>query len=349
MTVNPPSTKSVNALELSRIKKTYQHVEAVRDASFTLRAGQFLTLLGPSGCGKTTTLRLIAGFEEPDSGSISIHGRRVAGEGAHVPPESRRVGMVFQDYALFPHLNVRDNVGFGLRGDKRVKSDRIAEVLTLVGLNGYDDRMPNALSGGQQQRVALARALAPQPELLLLDEPFSNLDAALRGQVRGELRAILKQAGVTVVFVTHDQEEALSLSDWVAVMFNGDVVQVAPPRTLYTRPATREVADFVGEAYWIPAEGLGPVARSALGEIKLVEARNGPCSLLIRPESLILDLTGEVGAPAHVVWREYYGHHQRVGLRVSDGSLLVARADPDLAITPGQPIGVALPTAALAF
>ncbi|MBK8139154.1 MAG: ABC transporter ATP-binding protein [Chloroflexi bacterium] len=333
------STRIATVLDVQRLSKSYGSVRAVHEASFNLRSGQFVTLLGPSGCGKTTTLRLIAGFEPPDAGSIAIHGRTVAAPAVYVPPEQRRVGMVFQDYALFPHLNVADNVGFGVRADKRTRAARVAEMLALVGLEGYGHRMPGALSGGQQQRVALARALAPAPELLLLDEPFSNLDAALRAQVRAELRSILRSAGESVVFVTHDQEEALSLSDFIAVMFDGTVAQMAPPLALYTRPATRRVAEFVGEAYWLQAHATGMTATSALGEITLVEPRQGEIDALIRPEQLTL---GEGGVLARVEWREFYGHDQRIGIRLADGRTMAARTAPHLPISTGDTVTVKL-------
>ncbi len=337
-----------HALEVSKLSKTYGKAVALRDATFTLRAGQFLTLLGPSGCGKTTTLRLIAGFEPPDTGTVQILGRNVTAPGLNVPPEQRRVGMVFQDYALFPHLNVADNVGFGLRGDSKIKRARVDEMLALVGLQAFADRMPGAMSGGQQQRVALARALAPQPDLLLLDEPFSNLDAALRAQVRGELRTILRQAGITAVFVTHDQEEALSLSDWVVVMFDGTVAQVAPPRTLYTHPSSRRVAEFVGEAFWLPAQANGVFASCVLGNIALADAANGAVDLLIRPESLVIDPAGQ-GVAAVIEWREYYGHDQRVGVRLGDGTSLTVRTGSEMAVSVGQTVGVRAHTAVLAY
>ncbi len=337
-----------HALEASKLSKTYGNAVALRDATFTLRAGQFLTLLGPSGCGKTTTLRLIAGFEPPDTGTIQILGRNVTSPGLNVPPEQRRVGMVFQDYALFPHLNVVDNVGFGLRTDKKTKRARVDEMLALVGLQAFADRMPGVLSGGQQQRVALARALAPQPDLLLLDEPFSHLDAALRAQVRGELRTILRQAGVSAVFVTHDQEEALSLSDWVVVMFDGTVAQVAPPRTLYTRPSSRRVAEFVGEAFWLPAQADGMFASCVLGNVALADSASGQVDLLIRPESLLIDPVGQ-GVPAVIEWREYYGHDQRVGVRLGDGTSLVVRTGSEMAVSAGQTVGVRARTAVLAY
>src|SRR5688572_16636321 len=207
------------ALEVEKISKHFNGNEVVKNFSLEAEAGEFITLLGPSGCGKTTSLRLLAGFERPDSGIIKIAGEVVASKSQYLPAEKRRVGMVFQDYALFPHVNVLGNIGFGLQGKEKQK--RAKEMLSLVGLDGFGERMPHELSGGQQQRVALARALAPQPNVMLLDEPFSNLDTSLRQQVRGEVRNILREAGTTTIFVTHDQEEALSLSDRVAVMFEG--------------------------------------------------------------------------------------------------------------------------------
>ncbi|GIV97167.1 MAG: hypothetical protein KatS3mg057_1824 [Herpetosiphonaceae bacterium] len=217
------------------ISKRYGTVQAVREVTLALERGQFLALLGPSGCGKTTTLRLLAGFEIPDSGEIAIGGQKVSAPGLFIPPERRRIGMVFQDYALFPHMNVERNIAYGLsRGPEQAA--RIQEVLELVGLVGLEKRMPHELSGGQQQRVALARALAARPEVVLLDEPFSNLDTGLRVRVRAEVREILARAGATAVFVTHDQEEALSLADQVAVMLNGQLVQCASPEEVLSPP-----------------------------------------------------------------------------------------------------------------
>ena len=225
---------------------------AANEVALTVDSGELLALLGPSGCGKTTTLRLIAGFERVDAGTIEIDGEVVASRSVHVQPERRRVGMVFQEYALFPHVSVLANIEFGLRrmaaADKEV---RTKEILDLTGLVGLEQRMPHELSGGQQQRVALARALAPRPALILLDEPFSNLDASLRARVRAEVREILRAANTTAVFVTHDQEEALSLVDQVAVMLDGSVEQVASPHELYTNPANRAVAEFIGDANFL--------------------------------------------------------------------------------------------------
>ena len=238
-------------------RKEFNRLAAVRNVSFELQQGQLMALLGPSGCGKTTTLRLIAGFERLDDGEIEIGGRIVAGKGLHLPPEKRRIGMVFQEYALFPHLSVDQNVRFGLHSYPDDPQRRVAAVLELVGLSGFGPRMPHELSGGQQQRVALACALAPQPELVLLDEPFSNLDAGLRVRVRAEVRSILRQANATAIFVTHDQEEALSLVDTVAVMIDGTIRQAARPQALYRQPADRDVAAFLGDANFLPGIAQG--------------------------------------------------------------------------------------------
>jgi len=246
--------KPTPIIQLTDISKRYGDVNAVDHISLAVAQGEILVLLGPSGCGKTTTLRLIAGLERPDSGEVLLNGAVVAGK-RWVEPENRHIGLVFQDYALFPHLSVEANVNFGLRGWSRGdKSTRVNKLLDLVGLPNLGKRMPHELSGGQQQRVALARALAPKPDVILLDEPFSNLDAALRTQVRMEVRDILKETGTTAVFVTHDQEEALSLSDQVAVMFDGLIAQFGPPQQVYVHPSSPEVAAFVGEANFIPGE-----------------------------------------------------------------------------------------------
>jgi iron(III) transport system ATP-binding protein len=325
-------------IRLNNVTKSYNHVTAVDDLSLTVDRCSLLGLLGGSGCGKTTTLRLIAGLERPDRGEIWVNNQLVAGANQWVVPEQRRIGMVFQDYALFPHLTVGDNIAFGLRGSKTDKAGAIADILTLVGLPGAEKRMPYELSGGQQQRVALARALAPQPDIVLLDEPFSNLDAALRAQVRSEVRAILKQANATCIFVTHDQEEALSLSDRVAVMFDGRIVQVAPPRELYLHPANREVAAFVGESNFLPGTADGTTADTPVGRLPLKRSAVGAVTVLIRPEMIRLGDTGTIYG--RVVWQEFYGHDQRIGLTLDDGTNIVARADSAQFVEQGQTIGM---------
>ncbi|GAB7009744.1 ABC transporter ATP-binding protein [Halorubrum trueperi] len=249
-TDGPPAAVEADdtpAVELDGVTKRYGDAVAVDDVTLGVREGEFFTLVGPSGCGKTTTLRLIAGFEEPTAGTVRFGGESVAG----VPPEDRDVGVVFQNYALFPHMSVGENVAYGLNfADPPggvTRDERVAELLDLVDLPDAADRDPESLSGGQQQRVAMARALAPGPDVLLLDEPMSALDARLRERLRVQVRRIQSELGITTVYVTHDQEEALAISDRVAVMSDGAPEQVAPPRTVYREPATRFVAEFVGD------------------------------------------------------------------------------------------------------
>ncbi len=280
-----------------------------------------VTLLGPSGCGKTTALRVIAGFES-GSGSIEIHGRTVLDATTFVPPEKRNVGMVFQDYALFPHMTVGSNVGYGLpRGDR---TRRVGEVLELVGLIGLENRMPNELSGGQQQRVALARALAPEPEVILLDEPFSNLDASLRDRVRRELRSILTEARTTAVFVTHDQEEALATSDIVAVMKDGRILQADTPAELYSNPTDPWVAEFLGDADVIESVARNGRVDTPVGGFDT--DLDGKVSVIIRPENIQISL-GET-PNAVVAGSEFFGHDQLVTLALTGGTRVRARLGP---------------------
>jgi ABC-type Fe3+/spermidine/putrescine transport system ATPase subunit len=281
-----PSRDGVH-VRLERLSKRLGGVTVVDSISLDVPEGSFTTLLGPSGCGKTTTLRMIAGFVRPDAGEIYVGGRPITG----VAPHRRNSAMVFQEYALFPHLSVAENVGYGLR-IRRVRPPevrrRISEVLALVGLAGRERAYPHQLSGGQQQRVALARALIVGPEVLLLDEPLSNLDAKLRVHVRTEIRALQQELGKTTIYVTHDQEEALSISDQIAVMSVGRIVQVGSPREIYYRPASRFVADFVGLANFVPARPAG-ADRVRLGdaELDLAGVRvTGPCTVVVRPETI---------------------------------------------------------------
>ena len=280
------------AIEVTGLHKRFTRDPVLRGVDLRVAEGAVVALLGPSGCGKTTLLRTIAGLERADAGTVTIGGRTVEGPGVDVPPERRRVGMVFQDWALFPHLDVADNVGYGLPRKERSPA-RIEAALELVGLGGMGNRQPGTLSGGQQQRVALARAIAPEPSVLLLDEPFSNLDTTLRVQVRTELHHLLVELGVTAVFVTHDQEEAFVLGDEVAVMFDGEVVQQAAPADLYARPATPEVAQFVGDANLLPAVASGAEATTAVGAVALLAPGQGRATVLLRPEDLRLTAGGD--------------------------------------------------------
>jgi iron(III) transport system ATP-binding protein len=309
------------AIRARDLKKSFGDAVALDHFSLDVWEGGVVTLLGPSGCGKTTALRVIAGFES-GSGSIEIHGRTVLDDQIFVPPEKRNVGMVFQDYALFPHMTVGANVGYGLpRGDQ---TRRVSSVIELVGLTGLENRMPNELSGGQQQRVALARALAPEPEVILLDEPFSNLDASLRDRVRRELRSILTEARTTAVFVTHDQEEALATSDIVAVMKEGRILQADTPAELYSNPSDPWVAEFLGDADVIEAVARKGRVDTPVGGFDT--ELDGKVSVIIRPENIQISL-GET-PNAVVAGSEFFGHDQLVTLALTGGTRVRARLGP---------------------
>jgi putative spermidine/putrescine transport system ATP-binding protein len=244
-------------LQVQNLVKTFGQTTVVKGVSFAFDKGEFISLLGPSGCGKTTILRMIAGFETPTSGSIEVDGKDIT----HLKPNQRQLGMVFQAYALFPNLNVADNIGLGLKVAGMPRDERrarVTDMLRLIGLSGYEKRFPYEMSGGQQQRVALARAIAPRPRLLLLDEPLSALDAKIRVSLREEIRSIQRELGITTVFVTHDQEEALSISDRIVVMNAGNIEQLGTPHEIYNRPATRFAATFVGHLNALPAATFGP-------------------------------------------------------------------------------------------
>jgi iron(III) transport system ATP-binding protein len=295
--------------------KSFGSTQVLRGVDLDVPAGSLAAVLGPSGCGKTTLLRVVAGFERADSGTVTLGEEEVTGPGRHVPPERRRVAVVPQEGALFPHLSVAQNVAFGLRG-RRDRRARTAELLEIVGLAGFAERMPAELSGGQQQRVALARALGPEPHVVLLDEPFSGLDAALRAHVRADVRAALRAAGATAVLVTHDQEEALSTADVVAVMRDGLVVQSGTPEEVYRAPVDVEVARFVGEAVVIPATVRDGVVWTPLGHLPLThEAADGIGTVVLRPEQVHLAPEGE-GLAARVVDTAFYGHDASVSLDV---------------------------------
>ncbi|MEN9239655.1 MAG: ABC transporter ATP-binding protein [Thermostichales cyanobacterium SZTDM-1c_bins_54] len=294
-------------------------IPAVNQVSFQLQRGELLAILGPSGCGKTTLLRLIAGFVMPDQGSIRLGGRLVAGQGVWVPPEKRDVGIVFQEFALFPHLTVAANVTFGL--DKLPVADqqaRLQQVLALVNLEAYAHRYPHELSGGQQQRVALARALAPQPSLILLDEPLSNLDVQVRLYLREEMAKILKAAGTTAIFVTHDQEEALAIADWVAVMAAGRIRQWGSPERIYREPADFFVAQFVTQANFLPAQKQGDSWQTEIGPIRgdypfFPEQQQ----LMIRQE--LLKMIGDPEGQGWITARQFLGREYRYCVQTASG------------------------------
>lgn len=322
---------------------------AVDDVSVSVAAGSIVSLLGPSGCGKTSLLRAIAGLERPIGGSISIGGKVVSGPGAWIKPEHRSVGMVFQDGALFPHLTVADNIAFGLnashiKANRSERNTRVAELLDLVDLADLGDRLPETLSGGQQQRVALARSLAPNPSVLLLDEPFSALDAGLRVHVRAEVARILREIGVTSIFVTHDQDEAFVLGDQVAVMRDGRVEQFGAPDELYRTPATKWVARFVGEANFVTGRPCAkadcvetPLGVVAIASDSLSGMSDQPVDVLVRPEQVILT----PGDAAEITAVEYYGHDVRYELLLTDGTMLSARTHPDVLRQRGDRVAIA--------
>jgi iron(III) transport system ATP-binding protein len=338
------TTAVTDLLTVSCLSKQFADgvLPVVNGLSFSVREGEIFALLGPSGCGKTTALRCIAGFETPDRGTVTLNGTCLVDETRSVAAEKRGIGFVFQDYALFPHLPVRDNVAFGLshlRKDQR--RERVAEVMRLTGLAGLEDRLPHALSGGQQQRVALARAMAPRPRMILLDEPFSNLDALLRQEMRDRVREMLRAQGMTALLVTHDQEEALSFADRLAVMQNGRIEQIGTPEEVYARPRTLFVAQFLGRTNLLLTQADGEVAETALGRLRLHCAACGPVLLSIRPEHLALSSSPESSAyrGGTVLSREYRGHDVTYRVQVGDIEWLV-HTDNRSVFAPGDRVFV---------
>ena len=341
---------------LHDVTKRFDRVTAVDRVSLEIADGELFTLLGPSGCGKTTLLRMIAGFVAVDAGEIRFDDRRVE----RLPPYARNIGMVFQNYALWPHMTVRGNVTYGLRVRKLPAAEisrRLAEGLQKVNLTGLEDRYPGQLSGGQQQRVALARALVLNPDILLLDEPLSSLDAKIRVQVRAEMRGLQRELGITAIYVTHDQEEALSLSDRVAVMREGRVQQVATPKVLYERPANRFVADFVGTNNFIPGvmsarvDGRA-VVETALGSVRARPsdvAPGGACVLAVRPENVALGAAGDNVVEGRVRLAAYLGNTLRYDVETASGLVLkVDVGDPwrHEVLPAGRSVSVAFAAAA---
>jgi spermidine/putrescine ABC transporter ATP-binding subunit len=362
-----PMPEPVAELELVGVRKRFAATMAVDGVSFRLGKGEFLSLLGPSGCGKTTTLRMIAGFEHPDEGRVMYRGRDITDD----PPYRRDAGLVFQNYALFPHMSVGDNVAFGLRmrrAGKHVIRERVAWALDLVHLSGYEHRRPHELSGGQQQRVAVARVLAAGASLLLFDEPFSNLDAKLRKEMQGELRDLQQRLGIAVVHVTHDQEEAISMSDRLIIMNQGRVVQEGSPSQVYRAPGSEFVAEFMGQCNRLAAHVVEPhhdlargclalevgghmeVARTELGQVR------GRVSVLIRPEHIELAPSGTIrdrsNVLAGVVRRSVYrGSTTTVHVRLNElTEVIVDVSNPSEglpAYTPGTPVDLAVPVSAI--
>lgn len=323
----------MSSLTITGVTKSFgsgaSATRAVDDVTLHVPHGSFTTVLGPSGCGKTTLLRLIAGFLVPESGAIAFGDTVVVGDGVRpMPPQTRRVGYVPQEGALFPHLDVAANIAFGLPRETRgtTGADRVAEMLELVELPAdFRDRRPDELSGGQQQRVALARSLAPAPAIVLLDEPFSSLDAGLRGSTARAVRRALAATNTTALLVTHDQNEALSLADQVAVMRAGRLVQSAAPSEVYLSPSDPQVAEFVGRAVVLPGTATDARATCALGEVVLTEPATGPVALMIRPEQVFVDLAHDEGVRGTVEEVSYYGHDCAVQVRLDEGTSVLAR------------------------
>ena len=342
-----------HVVQFDKVTKSYGQVKAVDSLDLSIEAGKFVTLLGPSGCGKSTTLRMLGGFETPDSGRILLAGKDVT----RLPPNKRNVNIVFQDYALFPHMDVARNIAFGLELQGKTSDaihKRVMELLELVQLQDYSRRLPSELSGGQRQRVALMRALAPDPQVLLLDEPLSALDAKLRQQMQIELKSIQEKTGKTFLFVTHDQEEALTMSDTIVVMNNGKVEQMGDPHTLYSRPASVFVANFIGEANLLKASVVGgddrktaltwngkPVEAAATAH----SARAGDAvCIVLRPEAIECSASQGAGAnsmPGKIRQRVFKGNHTSMLVEVADGSSLKALVHPtDMEALSGEDVWV---------
>jgi iron(III) transport system ATP-binding protein len=329
------TARSLLGVDVRDVRVDLSGAPVLRGVSLSAAAGSQLAILGPSGCGKTTLLRVIAGLLPVGRGEVWLGEKRVAGDGTSLAPEDRGVGLVFQDWALFPHLTVAANVAYGLPASIRGRRfgrrnpearQRVEALLDMVGVGDLADRLPGSLSGGQQQRVALARALAPRPSVLLLDEPFSSLDTNLRADVRSEVGQLLRDLSITAIFVTHDQDEAFVLGDEVAVMRDGVVVQQAPPAELYRSPADPWLAEFVGEAELLVGEAAGERATTALGSIPLRESAHGLVQVLLRPEDIDLAEVDANGASEGVVIEvEYYGHDALSAVRLLDGSVVRSR------------------------
>jgi iron(III) transport system ATP-binding protein len=340
----------VTALALKGVSKRFGDLEVLRSIDLAVPKGTLFALLGASGSGKTTLLRCVAGFERVDDGSIEIAGAPVDDGGCFVPPERRSVGYVSQDGSLFPHLSVERNVLFGLPRRQRT-SARAEELLASVDLEGFGTRRPTELSGGQRQRVALARALARDPALILLDEPFAALDAALRSEVRDQVAAVLREHGATTVLVTHDQDEALSMADRVAVLRDGSIVQEAAPDMLYRRPVDVSVAEFIGEANVLPGTKRGSEVATGIGPVAIVSPEtvaDGPVDVVLRPEQL------ELAAPTaersfSVIRHRYHGHEAMTHVAGPGGVELVIRHDPRLRAVPGDQVAVAVTGKGVAF
>ncbi len=331
-----------SAVEVRGIRKSFGNQQVLAGVDLDVSAGSMLAVLGPSGCGKTTLLRILAGFESPDAGVVRVGGQPVVGAGREVPAHRRRIGLMPQEGALFPHLSVGGNVGFGLDGSARADRDRrVRHWLEVVGLEGLADAAPHQLSGGQQQRVALARALAAEPRVVLLDEPFAALDAGLRVRVREDIAAILRETKTTAVLVTHDQAEALSLADSVALLMDGSIVQIGPPHDLYQRPVSLRAARFVGAAVELAGFCRARMVETVLGaHPAALPTADGPVTVLLRPEQLRITTGIDDGTPAQVTACRFYGADSAIHLALENGVRLVWRAPGEAQIEAGDLVTV---------
>jgi iron(III) transport system ATP-binding protein len=344
---------STAEVRLENLSKHFGDLKAVDDVSLQVPTGTLVCLLGPSGCGKTTTLRMVAGFEEPTGGRVFIGDDDITG----TPPYARPTALVFQSYALFPHMSVYNNIAYGLRARRMPKDEidaRVQEVVRLMELEGNEKKSPPQLSGGQQQRVALARALIIRPKVLLFDEPLSNLDALLRVRMRGEIRSIQKQLGITSLYVTHDQEEAFSIADQVAIMNKGRLIQLGTPRELYRAPADRFVAEFVGLSNIVPVEVVETNSHGSTVTVfgETIRSRrppansNGDVSIVLRPEALDIEKAGGQGVEAQVATMAFTGPLVRYTIRTNNGTLLTVdlhNPGPEQFFAEGTPVTLKLP------
>ncbi|WP_169568845.1 ABC transporter ATP-binding protein [Sneathiella limimaris] len=333
-------------LLLSNIHHRLSESFSLQIERLEMKDGEILCLLGPSGCGKSTTLRMVAGLESPVKGNILIRGHLVAGEGRFVEPEDRRVGLVFQDYALFPHLTVADNVAFGLDDLGKSSRKRVSlAALEQVGLANYADKYPHMLSGGEQQRVALARALAPNPHLVLMDEPFSGLDTVLKDQVRENTFRLLKETGTTVLMVTHDPEEAMRMADKIVLMKDGQIIQQGTPAELYSSPVNEFVASFLGRVNKVPARAVDGILETELGQVAHPQASLaiGECEVLVRPEAIRLQpLRDEGEVPGKAIFVRNLGPYCLIDLELPSGRLVTARAASVLQPEVGETLSITL-------